>query len=45
VVPGGRTQEGTLVFAVDEAFDIASAHLLVGREDEPGVRVPLGRDG
>lgn len=44
-VPGGLSAEGTLVFRVDESFDISSAKLLVGRSDVNQAQVPLGPQG
>ncbi len=44
-VPGGLSAAGTLVFRVDESFDVASAQLLVGRSDVNQAQVPLGPQG
>ncbi len=44
-VPGGLSGAGTLVFRVDEGFDISTAQLIVGRSDENQAEVPLGPQG
>jgi hypothetical protein len=44
-VPGGLDGVGTLAFPVDDGFDPATAHLLVGGADENQARVPLGAEG
>jgi hypothetical protein len=44
-VPGGLDGVGTLAFPVDEGFDPATAHLLVGGADVNQARVPLGGEG
>jgi hypothetical protein len=44
-VPGGLDGVGTLAFQVDEGFDPATAHLLVGTAEENQAQVPLGAQG
>jgi hypothetical protein len=44
-VPGGLSATGTLVFRVDESFDITSAQLIVGRSDLNQAKIPLGPQG
>lgn len=44
-VPAGLSGDGTLTFEVDEAFDLAGAHLLVGQDGDAQARVPLGPQG
>ena len=44
-VPGGLTSNAVFRFAIDDAFDLASAYLLIGRPDESQAQVPLAGGG
>jgi hypothetical protein len=44
-VSSGQAANGEFVFEVDEAFDPASAQLIVGSSEENQAQVPLGPDG
>lgn len=44
-VPSGLTSEGTLIFPVEEGFDLATAQLVVGSAEENQAQVPLGPQG
>ena len=44
-VPGGLKSKGTLVFLIDQEFDLASAELLVGNANENQARIPLNSSG
>ena len=44
-VPGGLKSRGTLVFLIDQDFDLASAELLVGDANENQARIPLKSSG
>jgi len=44
-VPSGQASNGEFIFEVDEAFDPASAQIIVGSNEENQARVPLGPEG